>query len=369
MTTFSRTWTEIDLQAIVANATAIKAHTGVRLIAVIKADAYGHGAVRVAQALHEIADMFAVATVEEGIELRDAGIRKPILVLFSPLPELAAELVAHQLTSAIDNWQLAQRLNEIQPVGALSNRAVHVDINTGMNRSGIHWTEAKAFLERLKTLKQLEIKGIFTHFATADEADKSYAYLQLERFSAVCCRRALPGATMVHAANSAATLTIPEARFDAVRPGLSLYGIYPSTEKPIPLQPALTWKTRVGWVGWVEAGEGVSYGLTYRAPNRTRIATLQVGYGDGYPRALSNRAHVLINGKRRPIIGRICMDVTLIQLEPSDDVSIGTEAVLIGKQGDADIGIDEVAACADTISYHMLTQISRRVARNYKPFQ
>ena len=174
---------------------------------------------------------------------------------------------------------------------------------------------------------------------------------------------------MVHAANSAATLTIPEARFDAVRPGLSLYGIYPSTEKPIPLRPALTWKTRVGWVGWIEAGEGVSYGLTYRAPNRTRIATLQVGYGDGYPRALSNRAHVLINGKRRPIIGRICMDVTLIQLEPSDDVSIGTEAVLIGKQGDAEIGIDEVAARADTISYHMLTQISRRVARNYKPFQ
>ncbi len=365
MTTFSRTWIEIDLQAIVANATAIKSHTGTRLIAVIKADAYGHGAVRVAQALHEIADMFAIATVAEGIELRNAGIRKPIFVLFSPLPELAAEIVAHQLIPAIDNWQLAQRLNEIEPVGALSNHAVHVDINTGMHRSGVHWTEAKAFLDRLKTLNQLEIKGIFTHFATADEADKSYAYLQLERFSTVYCRRARPGAIMVHAANSAATLTIPEARFDAVRPGLSLYGIYPSTEKPIPLQPALTWKARVGWVGWIEAGEGVSYGLTYRAANRTRIATLQVGYGDGYPRALSNRAHVLINGKRRPIIGRICMDVTLIQLKPSDDVSIGDEAVLIGKQGDAEIGIDEVAARADTISYHILTQISRRVARNY----
>ena len=443
--TFSRTWIEVNLPAIAANAEAIKTHTGTCLIAVIKADAYGHGAVRVAQTLHEIADMFAVATVEEGAELRDAGIRKPILILFSPLPELAEAIVAYQLTPAIDNWQLAQRL-----VDAISNSqfAVHVEINTGMNRSGVHWTEAKAFLDRLKTLNQLEIRGVFTHFATADDVDKSYAYLQLERFSALLDKlmaesraegeaSAYRGRSIVHAANSAATLTLPEARFDAVRPGLSLYGIYPSTEKPIPLQPALAWKTRIGWVGWIEAGVGVSYGITYRAPHRTRIAMLHVGYGDGYPRELSNppstvgrgpvprnapplpstvgrgpgavgnRAYggsntlpstvgrgpvprnasplpstvgrgpvprnapiggeVLIGGKRRPIIGRICMDATLIQLEPSDDVSIGDEAVLIGKQGDAEIGIDEVAARAGTISYHILTQISRRVARNYKP--
>ena len=388
MTTFSRTWIEIDLSAIVANAAVIKARTGTRLIAVIKADAYGHGAVRVAQALHEIAEMFAVATVEEGIELREAGIRKPILILFSPLPELAEAIIAYQLTPAIDNWQLAQRVNEVEPVDAVERRAVHVDINTGMNRSGVHWTEAKAFLDRLKTLKRLEIEGVFTHFATADEADNSYAYVQLERFSLLLANLVeesllYSSAHIVHAANSAATLTIPEARFDAVRPGLSLYGIYPSTEKPMPLQPALTWKTRAGWVGWIEAGEGVSYGLTYRAPNRTRVATLQVGYGDGYPRALSNSlsivrreavprhtpscGEVLIAGKRRLIIGRICMDATLIRLEPSDDVSIGDEAVLIGRQGDAEIGIDEVAARANTISYHILTQISRRVARNYKP--
>ena len=405
--TFSRTWIEVNLPAIAANAEAIKAHTGTCLIAVIKADAYGHGAVRVAQTLHEIADMFAVATMEEGAELRDAGIRKPILILFSPLPELAAELVAYRLTPAIDNWQLAQRL-----VDAVSNSqfAVHVEINTGMNRSGVHWTEAKAFLDRLKTLKRLEIGGVFTHFATADDVDKSYAYLQLERFSALLDKlmaasqaegeaSAYREGSIVHAANSAATLTLPEARFDAVRPGLSLYGIYPLTEKPIPLQPALAWKTRIGWVGWIEAGEGVSYGITYRAPHRTRIAMLQVGYGDGYPRELSNPpstvargpvprkapplpstvargpvprnapigGEVLIGGKRRPIVGRICMDATLIQLEPSDDVSIGDEAVLIGKQGDAELGIDEVAARAGTISYHILTQISRRVARNYKP--
>ena len=427
--TFSRTWIEVNLPAIAANAEAIKAHTDTCLIAVIKADAYGHGAVRVAQTLHEIADMFAVATVEEGAELRDAGIRKPILILFSPLPELAEAIVAYQLTPAIDNWQLARRL-----VDAVSNSqfAVHVEINTGMNRSGVHWTEAKAFLDRLKTLKRLEIGGVFTHFATADDVDKSYAYLQLERFSALLDKlmaasraegeaSAYREGSIIHAANSAATLTLPEARFDAVRPGLSLYGIYPSAEKPIPLQPALAWKTRIGWVGWIEAGEGVSYGITYRAPHRTRIAMLQVGYGDGYPRELSNppatvargpgavgnRAYrgrntlsstvargpvprnasplpstvargpvprnapiggeVLIGGKRRPIVGRICMDATLIQLEPSDDVSIGDEAVLIGKQGDAELGIDEVAARAGTISYHILTQISRRVARNYKP--
>ena len=231
------------MSAIVANAAVIKARTGTRLIAVIKADAYGHGAVRVAQALHEIAEMFAVATVEEGIELRESGIRKPILILFSPLPELAEAIVAYQLTPAIDNWQLAQRVNEVEPVDAVERCAVHVDINTGMNRSGVHWTEAKAFLDRLKTLKRLEIEGVFTHFATADEADNSYAYVQLERFSLLLANLVeesllYSSAHIVHAANSAATLTIPEARFDAVRPGLSLYGIYPSAEKPMPLQPA-----------------------------------------------------------------------------------------------------------------------------------
>lgn len=378
------TWVEVNLRAIQGNTEAIKAHTGRRLIAVVKADAYGHGAVHVAKALHAIADMFAVATVEEGVELRQAGVCKPILILFSSLPDCAETLVANELTSAIDNWTLASRLNEVAAAGASQAQPaptgrvkVHVDVNTGMNRSGVRYTEVVQFLNRLRTLHRLEIEGIFTHFATADEADKSYAYVQLERFSSVLAslpnflpcaltKCAYNGKT-VHAANSAAALAVPEAHFNAVRPGLSLYGSYPSMEKPIQLQPALTWKARVGWVDWVEPGEGVSYGLTYKAPHQTRVAGLQVGYGDGYPRALSGIGEVLIGGARRPIVGRICMDVTVIRLESSDNVSVGDEAILIGNQGDGQISVDEIAHWVETIPYEILTQIGKRVKRVYAP--
>ena len=168
---------------------------------------------------------------------------------------------------------------------------------------------------------------------------------------------------LIHAANSAAALAIPEAHFDAVRPGLSLYGIYPSSERPIKLEPALTWKTRIGWVGTISEGEGVSYGLTYKASRETRVAMVQVGYGDGYPRALSGVGEVLIGGARRPIIGRICMDVSVVRLDPMDNVSVGDEVVLIGKQGNAEITVDEIAHRTGTISYEILTQIKTRVTR------
>ena len=355
---YFRTYTEINLKAIRRNAEAIKAHTGKRLIAVVKADAYGHGVVPVIEALRPAADMFAVATIEEGVALRQAGMREPMLILFSTLPEQAVQIVTHELTPTISDWTFADRLNDV----ASKTVRVHVNVNTGMNRNGVCWTEAGQFLNRLKTLQRLEVEGVFTHFATADETDKRYVFVQLDRFSAVLekisTRRAL-----IHAANSAATLTIPEAYFDAVRPGLSLYGVYPASEKPIPLEPALTWKTRIGWIGSLSAGEGVSYGLTYKAPHQTRIAMVQVGYGDGYPRALSGIGEVLIGGARRPIIGTVCMDVTVVRLEPTDTVSVGDEVVLIGKQGNAEITADELAHRAGTISYEILTQITHRVKR------
>ena len=351
---YFRTHTEIDLQAIQYNAEAIKGHTGKKLIAVIKADAYGHGAVRVAEVLDATADMFAVATVEEGIALRQADIHKPILVLFSSLPAQVAPIVEYGLTPTIGNWEFAKALNEVGPV------KVHVNINTGMNRSGVCYTEAREFLSKLKTLHRLEVEGLFTHFAAADEADKNFVSVQLKRFSSVLVN---VDRKMIHAANSAAALLIPESYFDAVRPGLSLYGIYPATEKPIQLKPALTWKTRVGWIDTISEGEGVSYGLTYKAPQQTRVAMVQVGYGDGYPRALSNSGEVLIGGARRPIIGRVCMDVSMVQLQSEDNVSVGDKVVLIGNQGDAEITVDEVAHRAGTISYEILTQISPRVKR------
>ena len=356
-----RTHVEIDLGAIRRNAEAIKAYTGKRLIAVVKADAYGHGVVPVAKALRGIADMFAVATVEEGVKLRESNVREPILVLFSSLPEDAPQIVEHRLVPTLSDWDFANRLNAV----ASNPINVHVNINTGMNRYGVHWTEAVQFLNRLKTLDRLIVEGVFTHLATADATDKSYVSVQIERFTSVL-EKIRKGDRWVHAANSAAVLAIPEAYFDAVRPGLSLYGVYPAAERPIPLEPALTWKSRIGWVGSLSEGEGVSYGLTYKTLHQVRVAMVQVGYGDGYPRALSNVGEVLIGAERRPIVGSVCMDVSVVGLESIDNVSIGDEVVLIGKQGNAEITVDELAHRAGTISYEILTQIGARVPRIFK---
>lgn len=363
-----QTHVEVDLKAIQYNAELIKDFTGKKLIAVVKADAYGHGAVPVAETLQPIVDMFAVATVEEGIELRHAGIHIPILILFSPLPDYAEQIVTYELTPAIDNWTLAEHLNEVpQKMSPLiqpeSKVKVHVDINTGMNRCGIHYSDTAAFLQKIKTLQWIEVEGVFTHFATADDKDKEFASRQLKRFSNAITD--IPNIPMKHTANSAATLAILESYYDAIRPGLILYGIYPAEEKPIDLQPTLTWKTCVAWVDSIDAGEGVSYGLAYMSSEKTRIAGLQVGYGDGYPRSLSGVGEVLIGGKRRKIVGRICMDMMVVKLDPSDNVSIGDEVVLIGNQGEEEIGINEIAKHADTISYEILTGITKRVKRVY----
>ena len=357
---YFQTHTEIDLEAIRRNAEAIKAYTEKQLIAVVKADAYGHGVVPVTETLRAVADMFAVATIEEGIALRQTGIRDPILVLFSSLTEQAAHIVAHGLTPTISDWECADRLNDV----ASGTVNVHVNINTGMNRSGVCWTEAGQFLSRLKTLHRLNVDGIFTHLATADETDKHFVFVQLDRFSSLL-EKISNGSELIHVANSAAALAIPESHFDAVRPGLSLYGIYPAFERPIKLEPALTWKARIGWIGSISEGEGVSYGLRYKAPCETCVAMVQVGYGDGYPRALSGVGEVLIGGVRRSIIGRVCMDVSVVRLESTDNVSVGDEVVLIGKQGDAEITVDEVAHRAGTIPYEILTQIGARVPKNY----
>ena len=359
---YLRTHTEIDLLAIRHNAETIKRHTGKQLIAVVKADAYGHGAVRVAEVLRPVADMFAVATVDEGIELREAGIRKSILILFSCFPAQVGPIVEFNLTPSISDWEFAAALNEVASETAPTK--VHINVNTGMNRSGVCWREALQFLSKLKNLQYLEVEGLFTYLATADEVDRNFVSVQLKRFSSVLSDK---GKKMVHVANSAATLAVSASHFYAVRPGLSLYGIYPATEKSILLKPALTWKARIGWISTISEGEGVSYGLTYKAPYPIRVAMVQIGYGDGYPRSLSGIGEVLIGGMHRPIIGRVCMDVSVVQLEPTDKVAIGDEVVLIGKQGDAEITIDEVAQRAGTIPYEILTQIGTRVKRTFRP--
>lgn len=367
---------EIDLDAILQNVIAIKEHTGKPLFAVVKADAYGHGAIRVATYLQHQVDMFAVATVEEAIELSENGIQTPILILCHTLLDhnshydLIEYIINNKCTLTTDSIDSAKSLsNTSSSVKKMAsentpNIKVHVDINTGMNRSGTDYRKANILIDELMTIPNLNVTGVFTHLATAEEADKSFSHQQLERFNLATAN--VSGDIIKHAANSAATLAISESHYDAVRPGLSLYGIYPGEEKPISLQPALTWKAYVNWVQTIEAGEGVSYGLTYTARNRTHIAGIRIGFGDGYPRALSNCGEVLIRGKRCPIVGRICMDLIVVKLEQSDRYSVGDEVVLLGRQENEEISVNEIAEKADTIPYEILTRIGKRVKRLYK---
>ncbi|MYE90853.1 alanine racemase [Candidatus Poribacteria bacterium] len=370
------TWVEVDLSAIVSNAKAIKAYPqSSSLIAVIKADAYGHGVIPVAEALREEATMYAVATVAEAIELRTADIRKPVLVLFNALPVQAETIIEYELTASVYEPTLCKALSRAAQAKGTSVK-VHLDVDTGMNRGGIWYTEAIDFLKWLITLEKIEIEGIFTHFATADEADKSRAHLQLDRFKSVLSTLSKLNLrpSIVHAANSAAALTLPNAHFDAVRVGLSLYGVYPSSEvrrtSPVSLQPALSWKARLICLRRATQGEGISYGRTYIVDEPTWLATLPVGHADGYSRALSNRGEALIGGVKCQQVGLVCMDGTVFRIASQEGdenlpLHIGDEAVLVGRQGDLEISVDRVAEKAGTISYEILTGIGKRISRVY----
>ena len=370
------TWVEVDLSAIRANARAIKAYTqGGLLIAVIKADAYGHGAIPVAGVLQEEATMYAVATVAEAVELRTAGIRKPVLVLFNALPVHAETIIDYQLTPSVYEPGLCNALSRAAQAKGTAV-SVHLDVDTGMNRGGIWYTEAVDFLKWLTSLEGVVVEGIFTHFATADQPDKSHLYLQLERFKSVLSALSKLNLRppIVHAANSAAALTLSDAHFDAVRVGLGLYGVYPSPEirrtSLVSLQPALSWKAHVICLRRSMPGEGVSYGRTYTVHEPTWLATLPVGYADGYSRALSNRGEALIGGASCQQVGSVCMDGTVfrITLQAGDadlPLRIGDEAVLIGRQGALEITVDQVAEQAETISYEILTGIGKRIPRIY----
>ena len=370
------TWAEVDLSAIKSNAQAIKAHAHSRsLIAVIKADAYGHGVIPVAEALHEEAAMYAVATVTEAVELRAADLRKPVLVLFNALPAQVEAIVNYQLTPSVYEPTLCSALSREAEAKKTSVK-VHLDVDTGMNRGGIWYTEAVEFLKWLRSLKGIEIEGIFTHFATADEPDKSHTNLQLERFKSVLVTLSKLNLrpSIVHAANSAAALTLPDAHFDAVRVGLGLYGVYPSAEvrgtSPVSLRPTLSWKANIIGLRRSIQGEGVSYGRTYIVDGPTWLATLPVGYADGYSRALSNGSEALIGGVSYQQVGSVCMDGTVFRIvlqagQTDLPLHIGDEAVLIGKQGDLAISVDQVAEKAGTISYEILTGIGRRIPRIY----
>ncbi len=358
-----QTLVEINLSNVLHNIKEIRRLIGphVKIMAVVKADAYGHGAVSVSKAIEKKVDYLAVATLPEAVELRCAGIKKPILILSETRPDNAKEIVKMGFIQTVYTYKLASALSAA--ADKLNKKAVvHMKIDTGMGRIGVNVDNARELFERISRLPSLKIEGIFTHFAKADE-NNGFTREQLKKFNAIVSKIGRKG-IILHAANSAGTLYHKASHLDMVRIGLSMYGIYPpgAGKGTVELKAALQFKTHIVFIKNVPAGTPISYGSTYVTKRATNIATLPVGYADGLPRALSNKGHVLIRGKRYPIVGRVCMDLTLIDVGRSD-VKEGDEVVLIGSQGKETIPVDEVAGLADTISYEIICGIGKRVPR------
>ena len=360
---------EIDLAAIRHNVGVMKSRVagGARFLAVVKADAYGHGAVPVAKAALEAgADMLAVAIPEEGIELREAGIAAPILVL-GGIEESAAEaVVQNDLTQVVFD---ERRIRALAQAGQKLGRcaSVHLKLDTGMNRIGVRTAEeAQALTQLIDSLPGVALTGCFTHMATADEPDPTGTLRQIERFEALCkaVKAAHPGEIICHGANTASIFRYPQLHADMVRGGLALYG-YPPVPEATGLQPAMRWVTRGIYVKTIAPGDRVSYGGTFEATRPTVVMTLPVGYADGYRRGISGKGCVLVRGRRAPILGRVCMDQMMVDVTDIPGAQEGDEAVLLGRQGEEQIDAEEMAAWLDTISYEVLCSPSKRVPRVY----
>lgn len=359
------TQVEVDLEQLAQNLAAIRRHVGsARVMTILKANAYGHGLVPVARHMVNCgAEYLGVAFLEEGILLRREGITIPILVLGGIAGEQIPLFLKHDLTLTAPSVEKLRLIDEAAASMGVKAR-VHLKIDTGMERIGIHYYSADQLLEASLQCQHVEVEGIYSHFANADAADLSHARLQLERFHEVLSfyeKRSLP-MPMRHIANSAGLLQLPESHLDLVRPGILLYGVYPSTEclRTVLVKPALTWKSRVAYFKVVQPGHPVSYGSTWQSDHPVRVVTIPVGYGDGYFRALSNKAQVIIRGQRYPVVGRVCMDQLMVNLEQGTAYN-GDEVILLG----GDITADEMAAWAGTIPYEVLTNINTRVPRVY----
>ena len=371
---YLRCYVEISLEAIGHNIREVKKRLpeGVKLLGVVKANAYGHGAVPVASYLENQVDYFATATIEEAVELRENGISAPILILGYVSPSQYGDLVEYDITQTIDSYAQALALEK---EAARQNRKAkaHLAVDTGMTRIGFQVTEHDADeAAKIADLPHIELEGMFTHFSCADQEDKTYCSMQMEKYDKMTALLAERGVTIPlrHICNSAGIMEFDDHRFEMVRSGIITYGIYPSEEvkkERLDLIPALSWKSHVIHVKEVGPGIGVSYGATYVTEKpMTRIATVSAGYADGYPRALSNQGCVLIHGKKAPIIGRICMDQMMVDVTDIPDVQVEDVVTLVGTDGDETITIEEIANPAARFDYEMLCDISSRVTRVYK---
>jgi alanine racemase len=360
---------EVDLKILSENFKAVKAHIkNSKVMPILKANAYGHGLVRVAQLYEELkADYLGVAVVEEGILLREMGIKIPILVLGGVWGNQIPLFLKNNLTitaSSID------KLKQIDETAAQmkAKAIVHLKIDTGMERVGVHYYNAKKFLEAAYSYKNINVEGIYSHFATAESDDLTFTKLQLERFNDVLrfYDKHSIKPPIRHISNSGAVLQLPEANLDMVRPGIMLFGVYPSKniKKTVSVKPALTWKSLVVYFKVIKAGNAVGYGLTWKPDHNIRAVTIPVGYGDGYFRSMSHKAKVLLNGKLYPVIGNISMDQIVVNIE-NDSAYNSDEVILLGSNGKNSITAEDLAEWAGTIPYEILTNINTRVPRIY----
>jgi len=379
LTELRPTHLEVDLQTLHHNFEAIAAHvardrtSAPRVMPVLKANAYGHGLVAVAKKLERVgAPYLAVAYLEEAMRLRQEGVRLPVLVLGGIVGSQIPRFLEHELTLTASSVDKLAAIDAC--AAALGDRLrkkprVHLKVDTGMERIGVHWYSAEKLLEASLAARHVEVEGIFTHFANADEPDLTHARLQLERFHEVLRfyeRRSLP-TPLRHAANSGAILQLPESHLDMVRPGILLFGSSPSVDLPLtlPVRQALRWTTRVVFFKVVLAGHTVSYGSHWAARGDTRVITMPVGYGDGYMRAMSGRAELIVRGRRVPVVGRICMDQIMADIG-SGSAYNADEVVLLGESEGETIRIEELARWANTIPHEILTSINTRVPRVYR---
>ena len=365
-----RTRAEIDLQALKNNFDGITRRVGpnVEIMGIVKANAYGHGIIETARALVGFGcNYLGVGFLEEGIELRSNNIVTPILVLGGVLGSQISEFLQHDLDITVSSLSIAEQVNAAARRNGGKKARVHLKVDTGMERIGVRAEHAVPFAEQVCRYDRLDVIGMYSHFATSDERDKSFAHLQLQRFNDVLTKIKKLGIEIphIHMANSGAILDLPDSYFTMVRPGIMLYGCYPTreTSESVPIRPVLSLKSEVVYLKEVPPETSISYGRKYFTSAATRIATVPAGYGDGYSRRLTNQTDVLIGGARFPVVGTICMDQMMVDVGMESHVRVGDEVVLVGRQGDQEITMWELAGKLGTIPYELLTGILPRVPR------
>lgn len=372
MKTYSRVYARVDLDAIASNMERMKQNLSenTKIMAVIKADGYGHGAVQIAQMLENIDYIwgYAVATLDEAVVLKSEGMKKPVLVLGCVFPDQYMEMLKYDIRMNVYTEEMAEAISQIAAREGMT-AYMHIKLDTGMTRLGFDTSEESvAAIHRISMMKNVCMEGIFTHFAKADECDKAFTHKQIKDFIWMTNQLKQKGVEFEfeHCANSAAIIDVPEAHFGLVRAGISTFGLYPSEDvnkENVRLKPAMALKSHVAFVKEIAIGTPISYGGSYVSERPMKIATIPVGYADGYPRNLSNVGYVLIRGKRAPIVGRVCMDQFMVDVTDIDGVSFGDNVTLIGKDGNEIITVEDLSALSGRFNYEFICDLGKRIPR------